>query len=434
MNWKEEYQKKICKPEEAIKCIHDGDYVVMGHAASAPRVMQRCLADHRDDYHGVFIFHMTTLGDNECYHPECYGHFRHVSNFLSANSREAIRQNQGDFFPCYFKDVPDMLGHEIPCDVAVFQATPPNEEGNCSLGISCDYAIAAIREAKKVIVEINDQIPFVYGETLINVSQIDYAVPVSYPLPELPSAAPTEVEMAIGRNCSTLIEDGATLQLGIGAIPNAVLQALGDKNDLGIHSEMFSDGVVDLMKKGIINGSRKTLHKGKVVTTFIMGTQALYDFCDGNKDIELYPVNYTNDPYIIAKNYRMVSINSCIEVDMMGQVASESIGMRQYSGIGGQVDFVRGAAMAEGGKSIIAMPSTAAHGTVSRIKPFLTPGAAVSTSRNDVDYIITEYGIARLKGRTLRQRAEDLIRIAHPDFRAMLVEEFEQRFDCKYEG
>ena len=213
-----------------------------------------------------------------------------------------------------------------------------------------------------------------------------------------------------------------------------MLQELGDKNDLGIHSEMFSDGVADLMKRGVINGRRKTLHRGKVVATFIMGTRELYDFVDGNEQIELFPVNYTNDPFIIAQNYRMISINSCLEVDFMGQVASESIGMRQFSGIGGQVDFVRGASIAREGKSIIAMPSTAAGGTISRIKPFLTPGAAVSTTRNDVNYIVTEYGIARLKGRTLQHRAEDLIRIAHPDFRPQLIEEYERRFMSKFQA
>ncbi len=238
-----------------------------------------------------------------------------------------------------------MIGDEIPCDVAVFQATPPNEEGYCSLGVSCDYALAAIRVAKSVIIETNELMPFTYGEGMVHVSQIDHIIPCAYHLPELHADAPSEVEMAIGRHCSSLIADGSTLQLGIGAIPNAVLQSLGDKNDLGIHSEMFSDGVADLMRRGIINGSRKTMHKGKAVATFIMGSRELYDFVDCNENIELYPVNYTNDPFIIAQNYRMVSINSCLEVDLMGQVASESIGMRQYSGIGGQIDFVRGATM-----------------------------------------------------------------------------------------
>ena len=432
MNWKEDYRRKVSKPAEAIKDIHDGQCVVMGHAAAAPHLIQQALADHCEDYNDVLIFHMTTLGDNPCYKPQCYGHFRHVSNFLSANSREVIERREGDFFPAYFKDVPSMIGGDIPCDVAVFQATPPNAEGYCSLGVSCDYALAAIRRARSVIIETNELMPFVFGDSMIHVSQIDHIIPCAYQLPELHADAPSEVEMAIGRNCASLVTDGSTLQLGIGGIPNAVLMALTDKNDLGIHSEMFSDGVAELMRRGNINGSRKTIHKGKVVATFIMGTRELYNFVDGNETIELYPVDYVNNPVVIAQNYRMVSINSCLEVDLMGQVASETIGMRQYSGIGGQIDFVRGASMGREGKSIIAMPSTAANGTISRIKPFLSTGAAVSTTRNDVNYIVTEYGIARLKGRTLQHRAEDLIRIAHPDFRPMLIEEYERRFATKF--
>lgn len=432
MNWKDEYKRKISTAVDAIKDIHDGDCVVLGHAAAVPRVVPHAMAEHCEDYNDVLIFHMTTLGDNELLHPRCYGHFRHVSNFLSGNSRDAVNHLEGDFFPAYFHDVPEMIGDEIPCEVAVFQATPPNEEGYCSLGVSCDYALAAIRRARSVIIETNELMPFVYGDTMIHVSQIDHIIPCAYQLPELHAEAPSEVEKAIGRNCASLVTDGSTLQLGIGSIPNAVLMALTDKNDLGIHSEMFSDGVAELMRRGNINGSRKTIHKGKVVATFIMGTRELYDFVDNNETIELYPVDYVNNPVLIAQNYRMVSINSCLEVDLMGQVASETIGMRQYSGIGGQIDFVRGASMGREGKSIIAMPSTAANGTISRIKPFLSPGAAVSTTRNDVNYIVTEYGIARLKGRTLQHRAEDLIRIAHPDFRPMLIEEYQRRYQCKF--
>ena len=433
MNWKEEYRRKISTTEKAIKDIHDGDCVVLGHAAAVPKLVPKAMADHCEEYNDVLIFHMTTLGDNPLLHPRCYGHFRHVSNFLSGNSRDAVNHLEGDFFPAFFKDVPEMIGDEIPCDVAVFQSTPPNSEGYCSLGVSCDYAIAAIRRARVVIIETNEMMPFVGGDNMIHVSQIDHIIPCAYRLPELHSDAPSEVELAIGRHCASLVTDGTTLQLGIGAIPNAVLTELGDKNDLGIHSEMFSDGVAELMRHGIINGSRKTMHKGKVVASFIMGSRELYDFVDGNDAIELYPVDYTNDPIVIARQYRMVSINSCLEVDLMGQVASETIGMRQYSGIGGQIDFVRGASMAREGKSIIAMPSTAAGGTISRIKPFLSPGAAVSTTRNDINYLVTEYGIARLKGRTLQHRAEDLIRIAHPDFRPMLIEEYERRFKCTYQ-
>ncbi len=432
MNWKDIYKRKISTPENAIKDIHDGDCVVLGHAAAIPHVVPHTMAEHCEDFNDVLFFHMTTLGDNELLHPRCYGHFRHISNFLSGNSRDAVNNLAGDFFPAYFHDIPEMIGDEIPCDVAIFQATPPNEEGFCSLGISCDYALAAIHRARSIIIETNEMMPFIGGDNLIHVSQIDHIIPCSYAIPELHSDAPSEIGQAIGRYCASLIADGSTLQLGIGAIPNAVLAELGDKNDLGIHSEMFSDGVADLMKKGNVNGRKKSMHIGKAVATFIMGSREFYDFANGNDNIELYPVNYTNDPFIIAQQYRMVSINSCLEVDLMGQVASETIGMRQYSGIGGQIDFVRGASMAREGKSIFAMPSTAANGTISRIKPFLTPGAAVSTTRNSVNYLVTEYGIARLKGRTLQHRAEDLIRIAHPDFRPMLIEEYEKRYQCKY--
>ena len=250
----------------------------------------------------------------------------------------------------------------------------------------------------------------------------------SLPLFELPTPKIGEVEQAIGQHCASLIEDGSTLQLGIGAIPDAVLQCLKNKKDLGIHTEMFSDGVVDLVEQGIINGRRKTLHPGKLVATFLMGSKRLYDFADKNPNVELYPVNYVNNPRVICQNNQMVSINSCIEVDLSGQVGSECIGSKQFSGVGGQVDYVRGTAMSEKGISIMAIPSTAAKGKTSRIVPFLAPGAAVSTSRNDVDYVITEYGIASLKGKTLRQRAESLIRIAHPDFREVLTEEFFRRF------
>ena len=301
MNWKYEYKRKVSRPEDAIKDIHDGDCVILGHAAAVPKIVPKVMADHCEDYNDVIIFHMTTLGDNPLLHPRCYGHFRHVSNFLSGNSRETVNHLEGDFFPAYFHDVPEMIGDEIPCEVAIFQATPPNDEGYCSLGVSCDYALAAIRRARSVIIETNEMMPFVGGDNMIHVSQIDHIIPCAYALPELHSDAPSEVEQAIGRHCASLVTDGATLQLGIGAIPNAVLSELGDKNDLGIHSEMFSDGVAELMKRGIINGSRKTLHKGKVVSTFIMGSRELYEFVDGNEDIELYPVDYTNDPIIIAR-------------------------------------------------------------------------------------------------------------------------------------
>ena len=286
----------------------------------------------------------------------------------------------------------------------------------------------AAEKARLVIAEMNENMPYVEGDNKIHISRLDYIIPTNLALPEIPLPKITDVEKAIGRNCASLIEDGSTLQLGIGAIPDAVLLFMGDKKNLGIHTEMFSDGVIDLVESGVVNGSKKTLHPGKLVATFLMGTRRLYDFVDKNACVEMRPVDYVNDPRVIAQNEKMVSINSCIEVDLMGQVASETIGLKQFSGTGGQVDYVRGAAWSAGGKSIMAMPSTAAKGKASRIVPFLAQGAAVTTSRNDVDYVVTEYGIARLKGKTLKQRARALIAVAHPDFRPMLEEEYQKRF------
>lgn len=429
MSWKDDYNARVATPEEAIKAIKDNDYVVFSETAGTPQLIAKTLAEHKENYHNVRIYHMLALGEGAYMKPECYGHFRHITNFVGANSRQAIIDKQADFIPCFFYEVPKMLGEAFPVDVAVVQLSRPNEEGYCSFGVSCDYAKAAATKAKILIAEVNEQTPYTGGpENKIHVSQINYIVPCSYPVPEINPPVITDIEKNIGKNCASLIQDGATLQLGIGAIPDAVLLFLDDKKDLGIHTEMFSDGVIDLVEKGIINGSKKTLHKGKLVSAFLMGTQRLYNFVDNNPLVELYPVEYVNNPWVIGQNDNMVSINSCLEVDLMGQVASETIGLKQFSGTGGQVDYVRGASLSKGGISIMAMPSTAAKGKVSRIVPVMTEGGAVTTSRNDVDYIVTEYGIAKLKGKSLRQRAENLIKIAHPNFREELQKEFEKRF------
>ena len=432
MSWKGTYKSRITTAGKAIKAIKDNDYVVFSETAGIPQMIAKTLADHREDYHNVHIYHMLTLGDAPYLKPECYGHFHHITNFVGGNSRQALLDQKADFIPCYFKDVPAMLGEAFPVDVAVVSVSNPDAEGYCSFGVSCDYAKAATQKAKTVIAEINEMTPHTFGvQNKIHVSEIDYIVPCAYNLPEIPNPTIGEVEKNIGKHCASLIKDGATLQLGIGAIPDAVLMFLGDKRDLGIHTEMFSDGVVDLVEEGVINNSKKTLHRGKLVSTFIMGTRKVYNFIDNNPNVCLYPVDYVNDPWVIGQNNNMVSINSCIEVDLMGQVASETLGLKQFSGTGGQVDFVRGAALSKGGISIMAMPSTAAKGKASRIVPLLTEGAAVTTPRNDVDYIVTEYGIAKMKGKTLRERAQNLIAIAHPDFRAGLEEAFETRFGTK---
>lgn len=429
MDWKKLYTQKITSAEKAIEAIRDNSRIVFAHAAGVPRETVNALIARKENYRNVEIYHMLCLGEGIYTHPEMETHFRHNTNFVGANTRLAVEEDRADFTPCHFHELPHLFRNgQLPVDVAVVHLSTPNEEGYCSFGVSSDYTKPAAHAAHTVIAEINDRMPHIGGDNYIHVSELDYIVETSNPLYEIPLPKIGETEQAIGRYCAELIQDGSTLQLGIGAIPDAVLQCLQDKNDLGIHTEMFSDGVIDLVLKGVINGKRKTLHPEKLVATFLMGSQRLYDFVDNNPNVALFPVDYVNDPYIIRQNRQLVSINSCIEVDFFGQVCSETIGSKQFSGTGGQVDYIRGAGLSEGGISILAMPSTAAKGKVSRVVPMLAPGAAVTTSRNDVDYIVTEYGIAHLKGKTLRQRAENLIRIAHPDFREALTEEYFRRF------
>ncbi|MDL2283327.1 4-hydroxybutyrate CoA-transferase [Odoribacter sp. OttesenSCG-928-G04] len=428
MEWKEKYKEKITTAAEAIKAIKDNDHVVFSHAAGVPQIVGKELMAHKENYHNVSIYHMLSIGTGEYLAPEAEGHFRHITNFVGANSRQAIAENRADFLPCFFFEVPKLFARDYKVDVAVVQVSLPDENGLCSFGLSCDYTKAAAECAPIVIAEMNECMPYVGGDNHIHISELDYIIPCANPMFEIQPPKIGEVEKAIGKHCAALIEDGSTLQLGIGAIPDAVLMFLKDKKDLGIHTEMFSDGVIDLVEAGVITGKKKTLHPEKLVATFLMGTKRLYDFVHKNPNVELRPVDYVNDPWIIAKNEKMVSINSCIEIDMMGQVNSETIGLKQFSGTGGQVDYVRGVSIAPGGVSIMAMPSTASKGTTSRIVPFLSEGAAVTTSRNDVDYVVTEYGAAKLKGKTLKERAQGLINIAHPDFREALQNEFNKRF------
>ncbi|CQB87725.1 Propionyl-CoA:succinate CoA transferase [Chlamydia trachomatis] len=430
MDWSKLYSVPQISAEEAVTHIKDNDLVVVAHAAGAPQLCVDALMNNYQAYHNVRVFHMLTLGKGICNPPEMAGHLQHITNFIGGNMRQAMKENRVDFFPGYFSEVPAMMepGELLHPDVALIQVSYPNAEGDCSFGVSCDYTKPAAEKAKVVIAEMNAQMPFIGGDNLIHISKMNYVVKADYPLHYIAPTEIKEVEESIGRYCAKLVDDGDTLQLGIGAIPDAVLLFLKDKKDLGIHSEMVSDGVVELVNSGVINGSRKQINKGKIVATFLMGTQVLYDFVHNNNDVEMYPVDYVNDPWVIAQNDHVVSINSCVEVDLMGQVVSESIGARQISGVGGQIDFVRGAARSKGGKSIIAMPSTAGHGKLSRIVPIISEGAAVTTSRNDVDYIVTEYGIAKLKGKTLRERAEALIAIAHPSFRPELEAVYREKY------
>lgn len=433
MDWKTAYQEKLTSAEAAVKHIKSGNRVVTGHACSEPMELVKAMVNNKDAYKDVEIVHMVAMGKGEYTKPEMEGHFIHNALFVGGSTRVAVNESRADYTPCFFTEIPRLFkDNYLPVDVALIQLSKPDEHGYCSFGLSCDYTKPATECAKLVIAEVNAQMPRTMGDSFIHISEIDHIVETDYPIVELQPPQIGEVERAIGENCAKLVNDGSTLQLGIGAIPDAVLLFLKDKKDLGIHSEMFSDGVVELVESGVINNSKKTLHPGKMVVTFLMGTKRLYDFVHNNPTVAMYPVDYVNNPCVIMKNDNMVSINSCIQVDMMGQVVSDSIGLRQFSGVGGQVDYVRGVSMAKNGISIIAMPSTASKGKVSRIVPLIDSGSAVTTSRNDVHYIVTEFGIAELRGKTLRERGRALIAIAHPDFRQMLIQEWESRFKCDF--
>ena len=336
-NREKPFGEKIVTADEAVAAIGNGDSVVFSHAAGVPQEIPQALIRNKERFRDVHIYHMLCLGDGNYLSEGFEKHFRHITNFVGANSRKAIEQGRADFMPCFFFEIPYMFRRkQLPVDVAVIQITPPDVMGNCSFGVSCDYTKPAAEEARVVIAEMNENMPCVGGDNFIHISQIDYIVSCANPLPEILPSNIGSVEKAIGGYCAELIENGSTLQLGIGAIPDAVLMSLTDKKDLGIHTEMFTDGVIDLVEKGVINGSKKTLHPRKHIATFLMGSKRLYDFVNNNNTVELYPVDYVNNPYVIMQNADMVSINSCIEVDLMGQVVSECIGSRQFSGTGGQ--------------------------------------------------------------------------------------------------
>ena len=431
MNWKTYYETHLTTAEEAVTHIKSGDRVVVAHACGEPSYLLDAMVANASAYRDVELVHMVAMGKGDYCKPEYAENFRHNAIFVGGSSREAVADGRADFTPSFFFEVPRLFSTTMPVDVAMVMVTPPDENGMCSLGVSVDYTLEAVKQAKLVIAQINPQMPWTGPNSLVSVKDLDVIVEHDAPLIELKPGKIGEIEKAIGEHCASLVPDGATLQLGIGAIPDAVLLFLKDKKDLGIHSEMFSDGVVELAEAGVITNAKKSLNPGKFVVAFLMGTKRLYDFVNHNPDVDMRPVDYVNHPFVVAQNDNLISINSCVQVDLMGQVASETVGSKQISGVGGQVDFVRGASAAKGGVSIIAMPSTV-KGKISKIVPLLDEGAAVTTSRNDVDYIVTEYGVAHLKGETLRQRARNLIAIAHPDFRDELKAEFEKRFHCAF--
>ncbi|SHJ51727.1 4-hydroxybutyrate CoA-transferase [Dethiosulfatibacter aminovorans DSM 17477] len=412
------YKSKLTSPAEAVKVVKSNDRVVLGHCVGEPLLLVDALMDRKEELRNVEMVHMVPLGKSEYCSEEMDGHFRLNGIFMGGPTRKSLHDGFSDYTPCFFFEVPRLFEKDyLPVDVAMITVSTPDEHGYVSLGTSVDYTLMATKKAKIVIAEVNDRMIKTYGNSFIHISEIDHIIESSYDLPTLEPKPITDIERMIGENCAQLIEDGSTLQLGIGSIPDAVLLFLKDKKDLGIHSEMISDGVVDLYNAGVITNNAKSINRGKMIVTFLMGTQKLYDFAHNNPELEMHPVNYTNNPAVVCQNEKMISINSCVQIDLMGQINSETIGPKQFSGVGGQVDFVRGASMCPDGKSIIAIPSTAKGGKVSRIVPTLDEGSAVTTSRNDVNYVVTEYGVADLRGKTLAQRAEALINISHPDFR-----------------
>ena len=407
----------------ALKQVKDGDRVVVGHACGEPPTLVDALVARAPELKNVEIVHMVAMGPAKYAQPGMEGSFRHNSLFVGAATRKAVSEGRALHTPCFFSEIPRLFSWKIlPVDVTLMQVTPPDEDGWCSLGVSVDYTLASASSDRVTIAQMNRLMPRTIGGR-IHLDEIDCIVEKDEPIIELKPPAIGDKEKAIGENVAKLIEDGSTLQLGIGAIPDAVLLFLKDKKDLGIHSEMFSDGVVALAESGVVTNRMKTINPGKFIVTFLMGTRKLYDFVNNNPNVLMRPVDYTNDPFIIGQHEKMISINSALQVDMMGQVNAEMIGRNQFSGVGGQLDFVRGASRSKGGKSIIALPSTASGGKVSRIVCELDRGSAVTTSRNDVHFIVTEYGVAELRGKSIRDRARALIAIAHPEFRDHLTKQ-----------
>lgn len=418
---REMYERKLVSPEEAVKIVETGDDIWFPVGGGEPQLLPKALLGRRNELRNVSINQLLPI-KGVYLKPEYAEQIRHNSWFCSGASRPAVNEGWGEFIPNYFYEIPKLLRTYRKANVVMTTVSPMDRHGFFSLGISVDYIKAALEGAEKVILEVNPHAPRTHGNCFVHISEVTHVVECSEPLPELVIPPVTAVEEAIGNYVVEMIEDGSTLQIGLGSIPNAVTKALMSKKDLGIHTEMITDGMVDLVECGAVNNSKKTFHLGKMIGTFAFGTKRLYQFLDDNPMVEMHSVCYTNNPLNIGKNDKMVAINASIEVDLTGQACSESMGHRQWSGTGGQVDFFRGANLSEGGKGFITLPSTAKGGTVSRIVPKLTPGAVVTTSRNDVDHVVSEYGVAKLRGKTIRERALALIAIAHPDFRAELQE------------
>jgi len=432
MNWKAKYKDKLVTVDKALSHIKSGDRIFIGTGCAAPQTLIEGLSAKRD-VADTSIYHLLTMGIAPYAQDKFADCYRFNSFFISDNVRDAVQKGLGDYTPIFLSEIPRLFEEgRTPLDVALIQTTPPDKDGFVSLGISVDIVKSATENASFVVAEVNSNMPWTRGDSLVPADYIDCFVESDRPLLTYRPVAVNDTTRRIGRHISSLIEDGSTIEVGIGAIPQSILEFLSDKSDLGIHTEMFTDELVDLIEAGVVNGSKKLVNRGKVVASFLMGTERLYKYVNNNPMIEMHPSEYVNDPYIISKQPKMIGINVALEVDLTGQVCADSLGHRFYSGIGGQLDFIRGAARSPGGKPIIAMESTAKGGQVSRIVANLSPGAGVVTTRGDVHYVITEYGIADLHGRSIRERAMALIGIAHPKFRANLLEEA-KKFNYVYE-
>ncbi len=428
---RELYNKLCVSAEEAISNIKNGDTVILDMGCCEPRGIERAIVNNYENFHGVEFYQMIVCGETPFANEKFKGHFKYNSLFASSSNRKAIALGYADYTPCFFYEMPEVIRDIIKPRVSICSVCPPDENGYVSLGANVDYIASTIDYCEIKIAQVNKHVPRTLGGAIKHISEFTHLVEIDEELPEVPSIPLTDIEMAIGKNCASLINDGDCIQLGIGGIPNAICAELGHKKDLGLHSEMVGDGVIELIESGVINNSQKNIDKGKTVVSFCFGTKMLFDFIDSNPLFEVNPIEIVNHPLTVSKIDNFVSVNSCVQVDLMGQVVSDSVGYTQISGVGGQVDFVRGAALSKGGRSIIAMPSSAKGGTISKIVAVIDEGAAITTSRNDVDYIVTEYGIARLKGLSLKERAKALIGIAHPNFRDALAEAYEKRFNQK---
>ncbi|MBN2137171.1 MAG: GNAT family N-acetyltransferase [Sedimentisphaerales bacterium] len=423
LDWKERYSDKIQTASAAMKLVKSGDHVFIGTGCGQPQHLVQALVEHSSHIYDAHVVHLLTMGAAPYAAEQFREKFKMNSFFIADNVRDALQKGIGDYTPIFLSEIPvEFETGRIPIDVALISVSPPDANGLCSLGVSVDIVKAAAANARYVIAQVNSKMPRTFGDSFLHINSIDVLVPMDEDIIEIPMPELDDTLRSIGQNIARLVEDGSTIECGIGQIPHALVEYLAEKKDLGIHTEMFSDWIIDLIECGAVTCSKKTLNRGKVVASFCMGSKRLYDYIDNNPFFEFHPTEYVNDVNVISQHEKMVGINVGLEIDLTGQVCSDSLGYQFYSGIGGQIDFIRGAARSRGGKAVIAMRSTAKDGEVSRIVPHLTEGAGVVTTRGDVHYVVTEYGVAYLHGKSIRERVLDLINIAHPKFRKSLMQ------------